>query len=36
MNQDGIPLSLGVVIAAAILGAFIVTGMVIFAVFSII
>jgi len=36
MNQDGIPLSLGVVIAAAILGAFIVTGMVIFAVFSMI
>jgi len=36
MNQEGIPLSLGVVMAAAILGAFIVAGMVIFAVFSII
>ncbi len=35
MGQDGIPLSIGVIIAAAVLGALIVTGLVVAAVLSI-
>ena len=35
MGQDGIPLSIGVIIAAAILGALILTGLVVAAVISI-
>jgi len=35
MGQDGIPLSIGVIIAAAVLGALILTGLVVAAVLSI-
>jgi hypothetical protein len=35
MGQDGIPLSIGVIIAAAVLGALIFTGLVVAAVLSI-
>ena len=34
MEQDGIPLSIGVVIAASILGAMIIVGMVLLAILS--
>jgi len=34
MGQEGIPLSLGVIIAAAVLGAIVVLGMVLLAVLS--
>ncbi len=34
MGQDGIPLSIGVIIAAAVLGALILTGLVVAAVLS--
>jgi hypothetical protein len=34
MGQDGIPLSIGVIIASAILGAMIVIGMILMAVLS--
>ena len=35
MEQDGIPLSIGVIIGAAVLGALILTGLVVAAVLSI-
>lgn len=35
MNQDGIPLSIGVIIGAAILGALILAGLIVAAVLSI-
>ena len=35
MGQDGIPLSIGVIIAAAILGALVIVGMVLLAVLSV-
>lgn len=35
MGQDGIPLSIGVIIAAAVLGALILTGLVVAAVLGI-
>lgn len=35
MNQDGIPLSIGVIIGAAILGALILVGLIVAAVLSI-
>ena len=35
MGQDGIPLSIGVIIAAVVLGALILTGLVVAAVLSI-
>jgi hypothetical protein len=35
MGQDGIPLSIGVIIAAAVLGALILTGLVVAAVLAI-
>ena len=34
MEQDGIPLSLGIIIGAAILGATFIAGMVLFAILS--
>ena len=34
MGQDGIPLSIGIIIAASILGAMIIVGMVLLAVLS--
>ena len=35
MGQDGIPLSIGIIIAAAILGAMFVAGMVLMAILSV-
>ncbi len=35
MGQDGIPISIGIIIAAAVLGALILTGLVVAAVLSI-
>lgn len=35
MNQDGIPLSIGVIIGAAVLGALILAGLIVAAVLSI-